>query len=236
MGVPEGADLASTPISDPQNHYLKIDGASELLTDGTLKGRITITGEGQSDASVRGLFRSGKTMWYYNVERELLKLWPQAKITQVKYTDPADYLNYNIWVAIDFVIPDFAMVSNGSMMFIPLSANGIFRNFQPHLGFETTLKERKFAFRDRCSRDLTLNESITLPAFKKITRLPGSVKTDGKAVTFEGGYRALKDAIVFNANARYGKRVYDAADWPEYRAAVEAQAKYADQYVIVELN
>jgi transglutaminase-like putative cysteine protease len=236
MGVPEGADLASTPVSDPEKHYLKIDGASEMMKDGTLKGRITITGEGQSDASVRGLFRSTRNLWYQNVERELLKLYPQAKITQVKYTDPGDYMNYNIWVAIDFIIPSYALVSEGKLMFVPLSAQGIFRNFQPHLGFETTLKERKYAFRDRCSRLLTLNESITLPSFKKITRLPGSIKTGGAAVSFEGGYRALKDALVFNATARYGKRIYDSADWPEFRAAVEAQSKFADQFVVVEVN
>jgi transglutaminase-like putative cysteine protease len=57
MGVPEGADLATTPVSDPENHYIKIDGASQLLSDGTLKGRITITGEGQSDASLRGFLK-----------------------------------------------------------------------------------------------------------------------------------------------------------------------------------
>ncbi len=128
MGVPEGADLATTPVSNPENHYVKIDGVARLQANGTLNGRITITGEGQSDAAIRGLFKySGRTTWYQNVERELLRVWPQAKITQVKYTDPADYLNYNIWVAIDYSIPEFALVSGNKLMFTPLSAGG---NFQ----------------------------------------------------------------------------------------------------------
>ncbi len=235
MGVPEGADLATTPVSDPENHYLKIDGASQLSADGTLKGRITITGEGQSDASLRGLFRfTNKTMWYQNVERELLKMWPQAKLSQVKYTDPADYLNYNIWVAIDFSIPEFAMVSSGTMMFVPLSAAGIFKSFQPHLSFATNLKERKYAFRDRCSRSVDINESITLPAFKKILRLPESVNNEGETVTFKAGYRTTSEAVIFAGKAVYPKRMYEAADWPSFKSAVEAQNKFADQYVTVE--
>jgi transglutaminase-like putative cysteine protease len=236
MGVPEGADLATTPVSDPENHYVKIDGASQLLADGTLKGRITITGEGQSDASLRGLFRyTNRTMWYQNVERELLKIWPQAKITQVKYTDPVDYLNYNMWVAIDFNIPEFAMVSSGTMMFVPLSANGIFRSFQPQLSFETNLKERKYPFRDRCSRTVEFNESVILPAFKKITKLPAGVKKEGETVSFQAGYRGTSEAVIFAGKAVYPKRLYEAKDWPSYKAAVEAQNKFAEQYVIVEL-
>ena len=57
MGVPEGADLATTPVSDPENHYVKIDGVSQLVENGTLTGRITITGEGQSDGAIRWLFK-----------------------------------------------------------------------------------------------------------------------------------------------------------------------------------
>ncbi len=237
MGIPEGADLATTPISAPENHYLKIDGVSELSQEGTLKGRITITGEGQSDASLRGFFRfTNKTMWYQNVEKELLKLYPQAKITQIKYHDPADYLNYNVWVAIDFVIPEFALVSSGKMLFIPLSAQGIFRNFQAHLNIETKLKERKYGFRDRCTRELSIRESIALPEGQKITRVPATVKTEGKVVSFEGGYQALKNVVLFTAGARYGKRIYEAGEWPEFRAAVEAQTGFMDQYVTVELK
>ena len=236
MGVPEGADLATTPLSDPENHYIKIDGASQLQADGTLKGRITVTGEGQSDATIRSIFRySNKTIWFQNVERELLKLWPQAKIVQVKYTDPVDYLHYNIWFAIDFSIPEFAMVSSGKMMFIPLSASGIFKSFQSQLFFATSQKERKYPFRDRCSKTVEINESVTLPEFKKITRLPEGKNNGGKTISFQANYRTTAEAVIFAGKAVYPKRQYDAADWPEFRSAVEAQNAFADQYVVVEL-
>jgi transglutaminase-like putative cysteine protease len=236
MGVPEGADLATTPVSDPENHYIKIDGVAQLQANGTLAGRITITGEGQSDAAIRGLFKnSNKTVWYQNVERELLRLWPQAKVTQVKYTDPADYMNYNIWVAIDYSIPEFAMVSGGKMLFIPLSAGEIFKNFQAQLSFDTGIKDRKYPFRDRCSRLVEINESITLPAIKKVVQLPGSIAKSGDAASYGGSYAFSNGAIIFSGKSVFGKRQYEPKDWPEFKAAVDGQNRFADKPVVVEL-
>ncbi|MCX6304265.1 MAG: DUF3857 and transglutaminase domain-containing protein [Bacteroidetes bacterium] len=236
MGVPEGADLATTPVSDPENHYIKIDGVARMESNGTLAGRITITGEGQSDAAIRGLFKyTNKTVWYQSVERELLRLWPQAKISQVKYTDPADYLKYNIWVAIDYTIPEFALVSGNHMMFTPLSAGEIFKNFQPQLSFETGIKERKYPFRDRCSRKVEINESITLPELKKVVQIPESITKPGEAASYKGSYAVTGGELIFSGKSVFSKRQYDPQDWPEFKAAVDAQNRFAEQPVVIEL-
>lgn len=236
MGVPEGADLQTTPVSNPENHLIKIDGIGQLKEDGSLTGRITIWGEGQSDASIRGLFRySNQTVWSQNVSRELLKIWPQAQITQVKFSDPSDYLNYNMWIAIDYIIPQFALVSGKSLLFTPLSAAGIFRNYQGHLSFDTGLKERKYAFRDRCSRKVEINESIALPPVKRIVRIPEPVEQKGEAASFEGNYKFVNGSVIYSGIARFNKRIYENTDWPEFRSAVEAQNQFAQKPVIIEL-
>ena len=236
MGVPEGADLATTPLSDPENHFIKIDGVAQLQPNGTLSGRITITGEGQSDAAIRGLFKySKRTAWYQNVERELLRVWPQAKVSQVKYTDPMDYQQYNIWIAIDYTIPEFGLVSGSKMMFTPLSADGIFRSFQAQLSFDTWMKERKFPFRDRCSRKTEISESINLPQIKKVTLLPEPVVTNGSAASYQGKYSVANGAVTFTGTATFNKRQYEPSDWPDFKAAVEAQNKFAGQPVVIEL-
>ena len=227
----------TTPVSDPENHYIKIDGVSELLENGVLTGRITITGEGQSDAAIRGFFRySNRTAWYQNVERELLRLYPQAKVLQVKYHDPADYLNFNAWVAIDFSIPGFAMGSGKKLIFTPLSAAGIFRNIQAHLLFDTGLKERKYPFRDRCTRMVEINETIRIPAGVIVSRIPPSVEKTSPAASFSGGYTVTPEAVVFSARSSFGKRVYDPSDWPGFRAAVDAQNRFADQSVLLDFQ
>ncbi|MEI7500791.1 MAG: DUF3857 and transglutaminase domain-containing protein [Bacteroidota bacterium] len=236
MGVPEGADLATTPLSDPENHYIKIDGVAQLNNDGALAGRITITGEGQSDAAIRGLFRnSNKTVWFQNIERELLKLWPQAKVSMAKYTDPVDYLKYNMWIAIDYTIPEFAMVSGSKMMFTPLSAGEIFKTFQGQLSFDTGIKERKYPFRDRCSRKVEINESIKLPESMKVVRIPESITRTGEVASYQGGYSVKNGSILFSGTSVFKKRQYDSNDWPQFKAAVDAQKRFTEQSVIIEL-
>jgi len=236
MGVPEGADLATTPVSAPENHFIKIDGVAQLQENGTLSGRISITAEGQSDASIRGLFKySNKTTWFQNVERELLRVWPQAKVTQIKYSDPGDYQKDNIWIGIDYVIPEFALVSGKMMMFTPLSAAEVFKSFQGQLSFETGLQERKYAFRDRCSRQVEINESIRIPANKKVIRMPGSVSREGTVASYSGGYVFTNGSVIFTGKATCGKRIYEAQEWPEFKAVVDAQNRFAEQPVIVEL-
>ncbi|NQV02903.1 MAG: DUF3857 and transglutaminase domain-containing protein, partial [Bacteroidia bacterium] len=92
MGVPEGADLATTPLSSPENHYIKVTSSSELFASGTLKGTLTISAEGQSDGSVRRYFKnSNKTKWDQNIEQEFLRIHPKATITKLEYGDPMDY-------------------------------------------------------------------------------------------------------------------------------------------------
>jgi hypothetical protein len=169
------------------------------------------------------------------VERELLRLWPQAIVTQVKYTDPVDYQKYNIWVAIDYTIPEFALVSGSTMMFVPLSAGEIFKNFQAHLSFETGMKERKFPFRDRCSRKVEINESIRLPEIKNVIRLPESIIKSGDAASYKGSYTVTNGVVVFSGTSVFNKRQYESQDWPEFKAAVDAQNKFSEQPVIIGL-
>jgi hypothetical protein len=236
MGVPEGADLATTPVSDPANHYVKISDDATLQADGLLRGKITITAEGQSDAAVRGLFKySAPVQWNQNVEKEILKLWPQAKVTAVNYSDPGNYLGEPIRVSISYEIPQFAATGSGMMLVTPPAVAGIFKSFQGHLSFDTGLKERKYAFRDRCSRQVEITETITLPDYKKIYRLPESISKQGSSTAYEGGYQVNGKTITFRSKATLGKRIYEPQEWPDFRNVVEAQNRFAEKPIILEL-
>ncbi len=237
MGLPEGADLATTDLSPAGNHFVRINGVSEIRQDGSIKGRITITGEGQSDAAIRGMFRySNPSFWFQSVEREILRLYPHAVVTHIKYNDPMNYIHEPVWVAIDYTINDFAVVSGNKMSFIPLSAAQIFKNYQGHLFFDTHLKERKYSFRDRCTRQVEISESISLPGNITAGRIPAAQQTTGTAATFEGGYTLGNRVLEFNARATYNKRIYEPGDWPEFRSAVDAQNRFGNEQVVVTLN
>ena len=236
MGIPEGADLATTPLSDPSNHYIKIDGNTELMADGSLKGMFSIQAEGQSDAAVRGLLRnSPQSVWFQNIEKELLKLWPQAVVTKTDYTDPLNYRDGDEKISIEFSIRDFAMVNGKTLMFVPLSAAEIFKSFQGQLAFDTDLAERKYPFRDRCSREVKIHETILLPSGCKAGRIPASAKAGGNAAAYSGNYQLKGNTLEFTSKSVFAKRIYEASDWPEFRASVEAQNKFSEKAVVIEL-
>ncbi|MGE5423852.1 MAG: DUF3857 domain-containing transglutaminase family protein [Syntrophothermus sp.] len=236
MGVPEGADLATTPLSPPSNHYLKINGQSKLDQDGTLTGTVTITAEGQTDAGIRGLFRtSQKTQWDQLLEKEMLKISPMAEVTRVNYSDPIDYKKGPITISIEYRIPDYATVTNGNVVFIPVVASNLLKNYQAHLAYETNVKERKYGFRDRCSREVELTESIELPEVDKVLSMPSDKITGGKVCSFKGGYTLTGRMLRMNQKITLGKRVYDASDWPEFRDAVNAQNSFSEKPVIFTL-
>ncbi len=233
MGVPEGADLASTPLSPPENHYLKIIGNSTLDKDGTLTGTFTLTAEGQTDAGIRGMFRNtNKTQWKQNIEKELLKISPLAQMTRVDFTDPIDYKLGPIRITVEYRIPQYAMVNGDNMIFTPIVASNLFKNYQGHLFFETNLKARKYPFRDRCSREVELTETIQLPPVKTVLSMPETQKNGGSVCSFTGGYTLAGNTLKISQKVVLGKRIYDAADWPEFKNAVDAQNTFSENPVI----
>jgi len=236
MGVPEGADLATTPVSDPANHYVNIEGKTELLADGSLKGSFSIQAEGQSDAGVRGLLRnSAPALWSQNIEKEILKLWPQAVVTKTDYTDPASYRENPERISVEFIIRGFALINGKTLLFTPLSAAEIFKNFQGQLGFETDMAERNYPFRDRCSREVNIHESMTLPANSHALRIPSALDAGGSRASYKGGYTLKGNTLEFTSKAVFTKRIYEPADWPEFRSSVEAQNKLSEKAVSIEL-
>jgi transglutaminase-like putative cysteine protease len=237
MGVPEGADLATTPLSPPEKHYLKITGHSRLDTDGTLTGDILLTAEGQTDASVRSFFRyNDPTQWKQIVEREVQKIAPRAEVTDIRFSDPYDYKADPMSIQLNYRIPGYAIVSKGTVIFTPVIASEIFKIFQPQLYFDTDLAERKYPFRDRCSRLVELKEEIDLPPVAGITVLPSEQVKTGKICSFDGGYELSGNHLLLNEKISLGKRIYDASDWPEYRAAVMAENYFSDHPVIFQIK
>ena len=239
MGIPEGADLKITPLSPPENHFIRITGNSEIQPDGTLTGNLTLIAEGQSDASIRGLFvRYPKSAWESNIEREIKRNHPLARITETNYKDPYDYMSGPIILKINFTIPDFALITGDEIIFTPLVATEIFTRGMIHMYMNTSLKERKYGFRDRCSRLVKLEEQVKLPGKVSAIYLPEEESFDTPVASFEGNYQiSLKGSTLrLFERIAFKKRIYENSDWPDYSKAVAAQQKFAREPVILKLE
>ncbi len=233
IGLPEGADLAYTPISAPENHYVRINADTQIGEDGTLTGNITITAEGQSDAAVRRIFNSRTAEWMRNMELELLKIAPAARITKIQRTNNDNYLKQPVSITYHFSIPDYAVVDKNTLIFTPLSARNFYSRAMGHLSFDVTPETRTQPFADACSRLVEIKETIQLPAEYKQLHFPFVNGVANPAASFGCQYWMEGNKLTFAESTLFGKRVYDPNDWPSFRQSVANQKKLAETPVIL---
>ena len=235
MGPPEGADLATTPISPPEKHYYKIKGKSEIKEDGTLLGKFILEADGQSDARIRRMFTGRfKAYWLPFIQQQMFKQFPLMQITKVDYGDPYDYSD-PIQIKMEYRIPHYALVTKKEIVFTPVVASNLFNHYyiNEHLFMDLSKEERQYAFRSRSSKLIELREIIRLPKFKKKVYLPEVEEVKGKGADFEGGYKLKGRELELREKIVMKKRIYDPEDWPSFRLAVKAQKKLAEEKVIL---
>jgi len=236
MGLPEGADLSITPISDPQNHYLKIYGNSEIQEDGSISGSFTLEAEGQSDAALRRIFTgSYRSMWKQNLETQILSVHPRAVIREMDYGKPYDYQSAPLKIIVSYSIPDYAVVTDQEVLFTPFIVSDIFKRAMSHLYINTDLKDRKYPFRDRCTREVELSETVTLPNSVVVGYLPATEISDGTGASFKGSYYLTGNKLTVTENMLFKKRIYEPEDWDSFRKAVISQKKMAEEPVILKV-
>ncbi|MCQ2285230.1 MAG: DUF3857 and transglutaminase domain-containing protein [Bacteroidales bacterium] len=225
-GLPNGAKLGLTPVSKPENHYLKMNAKTRLDKNGTLSGTLTITAEGQSDRTVRYVFANRPADWQKDVEYEFFAEYPSARLKSVKYSDEFTYLEHPVKITYKFVIPNYAIVGEKEMLVTPIVAQGLYIFAMNHLYMPVHLEKRDYPFSDRCSRLVELTETMTLPAGYKQIQFPQNLSFGEGSIGFDGHYEMQNSKVVFGETIRLGKRVYEASEWPAYRGAVGNQKYY----------
>ena len=237
MGVPEGADLMITPISDPENHYLKIKGSAKISDDGTYSGELELVAEGQSDAAIRRMFTSGyMTTWKTSLESELLSVHPRAEIKEMSFGEPYNYMDGPIKITIKYSIPGYAIVTEDEIIFTPVVVSNIFKRAMSHLYMPTSPEARKYQFRDRCSRAVYMEETVDLPEKTSIAYLPATSMSSGTAASFKGAFELDGKQLRVTENMKFRKRVYDPGEWGSFREAVMSQNKIASEPVILKIE
>ncbi|MCX6557900.1 MAG: DUF3857 and transglutaminase domain-containing protein, partial [Candidatus Aminicenantes bacterium] len=147
MGVPEGADLQSTPLSPAEKHFIRYRLDSVIHADGSLKGRIEVTAEGQSDSGLRRIFsRYPITQWPAELQKEFFRLHPEVRITNLEFPDPYD-ISKPMRVAFRIEINSYLKKGESAVHVRPLTAFLPFQSVLAFLRLDTTLTERKYPFR-----------------------------------------------------------------------------------------
>jgi hypothetical protein len=176
-----------------------------------------------------------KHLWDQNLENELKRVHPNAKITKTEYINPYSYMVGPIRVQLEYEIPGYATVTDEEIIVKSFAASGIFKRGMSHLYINTGVKEREYPFRDRCSRYVKFNENIKLPGPSEIVYAPVEETFQDSTAYFEGGFIISKsgNTLRMTLNAAFEKRIYQAEEWPSFRQVVLSQKAFMDEPIIL---
>lgn len=235
-GIPEKSDLLLTPLSPPEDHFFKLNVASSIDAQGTLKGTFTMEAEGQTDRSVRNPFTVGFAVdWHKVMEAELMNISPDARLTSVDWgKNPRNYVAAPLKITMKFEVPNYANVGSDVLIFKPVVFTNLYASVRSFLRFDLRPEERKYGFKDACSRLVVLNESLTLPKGYKMLQTADTKETSSEAADFNGYLKQENNTIKIHQVLTLKKRVYEASDWKGFRDAVSAYNSFANKEIIAE--
>ena len=167
------------------------------------------------------------------MEQQLLAISPNAKLISVDWgKNPKDYLAAPIKITFRYEIPDYAIKGTDEWLVKPLVMNNLYNSVKSFLRINTSLAERKYGFKDACSRLVEQVETIQLPAGYSLVNTAKEDNRQSKAADFEGSLKQEGNQIVLRQKLALKKRVYEASDWKGFKTAVDGFKSYGDYLVI----
>lgn len=232
MGVPEGADLMTTPLSPPGKHYVRWRIDSALGRDGALRGRVRMEAEGQSDSTLRRLVsRSLLHLRPAELQKEFFRMHPAARVSGLAFQDPVD-LSRPMRVEFRFEIPGYAWMGERTALLRPLSASLPFQGVLGFLRLNTGLEKRQYPFRTRSSQQAEVRETMALPPGWRALPPPELKAVAGSGADFSGSFQA-RGGIDIRARLDLKKRIYQPEDWESVRQGVLEFRKITDATLVL---
>ncbi len=235
MGIPEGADLMTTPISPPENHYLKYNINSRIANDGTLTADVEIRAEGQSDSNFRRRFtRRMQVQWDTVLQHELFELSPLIQLSNVYYLDPID-ISKPFLAKFTIQIPGYAKKGKNNMYLTPLSSNLPLSAILSFTNIKTKEETKAYPFRTRSSQLVQVTETIKLPGRYNLVDNSGFKSVSGSGVDFSGSLKMKGNTVSITKEIKLKKRIYQPEDWESFRKSV-LEFKKPDGNVLILSN
>jgi hypothetical protein len=110
----------------------------------------------------------------------------------------------------------------------------LYEGIRTFLKIDTNPEQRKYGFKDRCSRLMELKETMTLPKGYVMVQEPKQRAFRGNIASFEGSCLQQSNKLIVMQTLSLGKRVYEAEDWTDFRAAVNGYKEFANTTFVFE--
>jgi len=231
IGTPEGEVLMETPLAPPDDNFIKVVSTGKLGADGTLTGRMHITGGAYSETNlVWAVTSTDKNEVRHVFEEWIHKVAPQAELISFSTEDPVN-VNRPFFITLDYRVPGYAVKADNGLLFRSPAAQNILSN-RRLTDFVAAVEgnKREYDIYLRSTRKFIFDEKIELPAIQKNAGTNDPKPVDGPAASFEakasssGKYFELKETFSVK------KKIVPASDHGNLKEAYEAMKDFGSRY------
>jgi hypothetical protein len=231
-GTPEGQDQALSPHYEPEYNMRGVRSVGEIHSDGTLTTRITMDLHGGADNRLRRAVNGIPEFARQAAFEEALQLAPNARIEDLRYTNPYDY-SRDGFVEMKVTAEGYASVGDGVHMFrLPLLHHPLDRFFRAPFGDRMSLSERKYAMRYWATRMLRYEETLTLPEGWKVIHVPEPQSMDSESAAFTFEATPGEGTLTYRMECKLKKGVVPAEDYPGLKEAFDALHELGEDWIV----
>jgi hypothetical protein len=223
VGSPEGEKLMQITKFTPEQNDFAVSVKTSLDKNGNLGGTVHIQGKAQGDARLRRPFSdAGQDQWDGICRAWLFKANPAAELKQVAYGNLWDF-GKPFTLDFDFRVPAYARSVGSRMDYTPFSQRLVWAGgYQMNLLSGLDDEERKQPVFTYNPRQVTITETLTLPAGYAVRELPKERKEGGEIAWTKGGWKKNGNLLELNEVWHVSERQMPASVYPEVKKATDA--------------
>ena len=192
VATEEGDDLTKIPHIPASSNAGVISETSVLGDDGTLTGRVTITGHGMYEEILRTIAkRAGEQQFRMMAEEMVHGLYPGAELTEFTLSDYRD-LREPVKMVLAYEIEDYALDAEPYKLFRVPAASGEFDILSAILFVRFVgLEERKYPIALGCPLGVAEEAVVEIPEGYVVQSLPDEVRFEQGAISLAMKYEYI---------------------------------------------
>lgn len=234
-GTPEGQSLTLSPYFEPEYNRLISRSEGEITQDGTLSTRISMEMHGYPCTYLRRTVARYPQAEQRSVFEEALHVAPNARLEELKCTDPYDY-SQDSRVDLTLAAGDYAAGQGGvRLLRLPLLAHPLSDFLFPDALYAVDAEKREYAMRLRATRLVQYEEKLKLPAGWKVVRMPDPVTLDCPAASLS--FEATSGdpgapGLSYQFKLVLKTHIVQPKDYAEFRKTLQAMKKLSEEWIV----
>ncbi len=231
----EGNDLAVVPHVPAERSLGTIEAATSLDKDGTLTGKVHLSGTGYYDFVLRSINREYTAVQFERLVSRLgTKFHPKTTVSEVVSSNPTD-LSKPYSFSFKLATPSYAVPAGKYLLFpLPLSTSCfdlvVSRDFSEY----TRLKERKYPLGLFSTCGCVQKDSLSIPEGYAIVSLPPSLTLKKGPITASMEVKAEGRTITFKSDCRIEKARLTPLEYQDLRSVAIELKRFGRSMVILE--